>query len=273
VSHVPRPIVERCSTGPTFTHRPLHGTGIAIESLSLLECTGMGHQTPKLTEDNQGYWDRIKRARSWVERARALDVEPTQREGTTDLQEPFIMYWIAFNAMYGRVNESGQGRYLRPGDDDARWFLRWICDLDAGQGRIEQALADLRRDAHSILKSRYLSDAYWREGYSSRVKRDLEGEARAAEEALDAGDPHAYVTILLWRRIRVLRNQVFHGCSTNRDSLNKDALDPALKIVAALIPLFLEIMENRVDKDSEWPRIPFPRRGSPQHPKAPGRNQ
>jgi len=69
----------------------------------------------------------------------------------------------------------------------------------------------------------------------------------------------------------VLRNQVFHGCSTNRDSLNKDTLDPALEVLGALVRLFLEIMEGRMDKETEWPPIPFPRRDSPQHPKAPGR--
>jgi hypothetical protein len=233
----------------------------------------MGNPTPKLTEENQGYWDRIKRARSWIERARALDTETTQRGEVADSQQLFIMYWIAFNSMYGRLNESGQGRYLRPGDDDARWFLRRICDLDSGQGRIESALADLRKDAHALLKSRYLSEPYWREGHSSRVKRDLENETSVAEETLDACDLHPYLTTLLWRRTRVLRNQVFHGCSTNRDSLNKDTLDPALKVLAVLVPLFLEIMEDRTDKAADWPRIPFPRRGSPHHPQSSGRHQ
>jgi hypothetical protein len=80
----------------------------------------MGNQTAKLTEDNQGYWDRIKRARSWIERARALETETTLGDELIDSQQLFIMYWIAFNAMYGRTNETDQGRYLRPADDDAR---------------------------------------------------------------------------------------------------------------------------------------------------------
>lgn len=223
----------------------------------------------KLTVDNQGYWDRIKRAGSWVERARV--VEKRAHEDGEDFQAPFIMYWIAFNALYGRVSESDRGRYLRPGEDDARWFLRRICELDSGEGRIAAALTDLRKDAHALLKSRYLSDAYWRDGYTSEVKDDLEDETARAEDALNAGDPHPFLTALLWRRIRVLRNQIFHGCSSNRDSLNTDTLNPALKIMSVLVPLFVELLKNRVDKESEWPLIPFPRRGSPQHPKAPHR--
>jgi hypothetical protein len=185
----------------------------------------------------------------------------------TDSQELFIMYWIAFNALYGRVNETDHGRYLRPGDDDARWYLGRICDLDAGTGQIKLALTALHKEAHALLKSRYLYEAYWRGDYGNNVKRYLETEVKSAEDALNAGDVHPYVTALLWGRIRMLRNQIFHGCSTNRDSLNKDDLNPALQVLSVVIPLFIEIMENRFDKEADWPRIPFPRLGSPQHPK------
>jgi hypothetical protein len=223
-------------------------------------------KTAKLTEDNQGYWDRIKRARSWVNRAQGLESAGIDSEDRADPQELFIMYWIAFNALYGRVNEAGHGRYLRPGGDDGRWFLRMICDLDASTGRIESAVSALRKETHALLKSRYLSETYWRQGYSANVKRQLEEETTAVEDALDSGDPLPYLTTLLWGRVRVLRNQIFHGCSTNRNSRNKDAVDPALRVLSELIPLFVTVMEDRIDKENEWPRIPFPRRDSPQHP-------
>lgn len=224
----------------------------------------------KLTKENQGYWDRIKRARSWITRARAVNSAAVDSD---DAQELFIMYWIGFNALYGRVNETGHGCYLRPGDDDAQWFLRRICDLDSGAARIGAAVSAVRKDAHSLLKSRYLSDAYWREGYTPGVKRQLEEEASTAEDALDSGDLHTYLTILLWGRIRLLRNQIFHGCSTHRDSLNKDAFDPALRVLGELIPVFIDVMEERGDTEDEWPRLPFPRRGSPQHRTARGHRQ
>lgn len=221
----------------------------------------------KPTEDNQGYWDRIKRAGSWVSRARSIESAAIESDGRADSQELFILYWIAFNALYGRVNETGHGRYLRPGDDDARWFLRRVCDLDAGEGRIQSAVTAFDKDARTLLKSRYLSEAYWREGYSASVKRDLEEETAVAENALEIGDLHPYLTTLLWGRVRVLRNQIFHGCSTNQNSLNQEAVQPAVRVLSELVPLFVEIMEARVDKENEWPRIPFPRRDSPQHPK------
>lgn len=176
------------------------------------------------------------------------------------------MCWIAFNALYGRVNETSHGRYLRPGDEDARWFLRMICDLDGSPKRIESAVSMIRKDARALLKSRYLSEAYWRQGYSSFIKGRIEEETGSVEDALDSGDPYPYLTTLLWGRIRILRNQIFHGCSTNRDSLKRDTIDPALRVLNKLIPLFVNVMESRIDKENDWPDIPFPRHGSPKHP-------
>jgi hypothetical protein len=40
----------------------------------------MADQGPKLTADNQGYWDRMKRARSWIERAWDFEQE-VSRDG------------------------------------------------------------------------------------------------------------------------------------------------------------------------------------------------
>jgi hypothetical protein len=193
---------------------------------------------PKLTKENQGYWDRIKRAKSWLNRARAVESEEVQADGDSRSQEIFIMYWVAFNAMYGRIKE------------------------------IVLALRNLSKQGRALMKSRYLSQAYWREGYSPTVRRQLDEDTIAAEEELKAGKIHSYMTSLLWGRIRVVRNQILHGCSTSRDSLNKDDLDPALDVLSVVIPLFLQIMEDRIDKETEWPPIPFPRRGSPQHPEA-----
>jgi hypothetical protein len=96
----------------------------------------------------------------------------------------------------------------------------------------------------------------------------LEEDADTAEAAFESGDVHGYLATLLWGRVRLLRNQIFHGCSSNRGSLNKDALEPALRVLSELIPVFVEVMEARVDKQDDWPRVPFPRRGSPQHPTA-----
>lgn len=220
----------------------------------------------KLTSANQGYWDRVKRARSWVQLAQELEAD----DGTatpTDPQQMFVLYWIAFNSMYGRVNETERGRYLRPIDDDAKWFIGQILRLDS-QGRIRSAIEpeSLRKDAENLLSSHFLFDGYWCDGYTGDVRARLGDQAKKAIDTFEEGQLESFLMTLIWGRLRVLRNQIFHGGSTNRDSLNAHTLGPALRIMKALIPTFLDVMEAREDKQTDWPRIPYPRWNSPQHP-------
>jgi hypothetical protein len=229
----------------------------------------MPKRLTKLTAANQGYWDRLKRARSWVDRANALERAADEQGSSPDQPELFVLYWIAFNALYGRVTEGGRGRYLRPGEDDARWFIARICELDT-EGRLSQAIDGLKRDVGHLLSSHFLFDDYWRSGYTGRVKQELQQEADDAEQALAKGSLNAYLTTVLWGRIRVLRNQIFHGCASNRDSLNRHTLTPAVRVLRALIPTFLDVKEARIDKETDWPLIPYPRWDSEQHPRPRG---
>ena len=230
----------------------------------------MSKKPKKLTKANQGYWDRIKRARSWVGLAQELDSD--DQEGVkADPQQLFVLYWVAFNSMYGRVNETDRGGYLRPIDDDAKWFIGQVCHLDS-EGRIRSAMeaGSLRRDAKTLLCSHFLLDGYWRHGFTGAVKSKLDDQAEKALAALESDSFEPYLTTLIWGRLRVLRNQIFHGGSTNRDSLNAHTLGPALRIMKALVPAFLEVMEARDDKETDWPKIPYPRWDSPQHPEPKG---
>ena len=51
---------------------------------------------PKVSIENQGLVGRVKRALSWI--ARAKDLSDTQSDIGTDLQGEFIGLWISFNA-------------------------------------------------------------------------------------------------------------------------------------------------------------------------------
>jgi hypothetical protein len=47
---------------------------------------------------------------------------------------------------------------------------------------------------------------------------------------------------LVLRRMRVLRNQVFHGGTTDRISLGKQSVSRAVQILEGLLPAFLSVM-------------------------------
>ena len=208
----------------------------------------------KLTSQNQGYWDRIQRAESWIERARAI-------EDWEDHHGQFIFYWIALNALYGRDIAS-----RRSEEDDQTWFLNRVLDLDKEERAIHNAFDELKSKADRLLKNQFLVDLYWSEGLTPRVKRVMETDFNKAQEAWARGNKETYLRILFWR-LSMLRNQIFHGCSTDRRSLNKTSLMPAVDILETLVPQFLETMK-RHGKRYDWPKIPYPRNDSPQHPRS-----
>lgn len=216
---------------------------------------------PKLTYENQGYRDRLDRAESWIKRAKNLQEQNRKEQDWEDYDYhgPFIFYWIAFNALYGRHDEIRGKKDI----DAIKWFLRQICKLD--DGRLTQFLSDIKRKTDRLLQDRFLSKTYWKEGLSPNFKRVQEKDFKEAQTAYEGEKFDGYLTIL-FERLRMLRNQIFHGCSTDRDSLNKDSLLPALEILEELVPQFVKIFKA-YGEGYDWPEVPYPRRGSPQHPK------
>ncbi len=206
---------------------------------------------PKLTYENQGYWDRLHRAQSWIDRAKSL-----KEQEWDDDHGPFIFYWIAFNALYGRHHETRKGEM-----EDIDWFLSQICKLDKEDGSLSLIVDDIhiKRKMDSLLKNPFLSEIYWREKgrlHNFKLNQDNDHKRRELDE---------YLTIL-FRRLLVLRNQIFHGCSTDRSRSNKGSLRPALAILEELVPQFLRIFKNH-GQGVKWGKVPYPRAGSPQHPK------
>lgn len=208
----------------------------------------------KLTCENQGYWDRLHRAESWIRRAERL------REEWDDYHGPFIFYWIAFNALYGQHDE------IRDTDSrDMKKFLKRICELDQQNGSLSEILRDLKSKTDRLIKDQFLSRTYWEEGLSPRFKGNQEKDFEKAQTAYDRGKFDRYLAIL-FERLRVLRNQIFHGYSTDRRSLNKNSIRPALEILEELVHQFLRIFRDH-GQGYDWPKVPYPRSGSPQHPK------
>lgn len=210
---------------------------------------------PKLTYENQGYWDRLQRAESWIDRARSL-IE----QDWDDCHGPFVFYWIAFNALYGRHDEIRGKKDI----DDIKWFLSRICELDQEDGSLSRMLPDSKRKTDSLLRDQFLSEMYWRESPSGNFKRKQDEDLKEAQDSYAKGKFEGYLTIL-FKRLLVLRNQIFHGCSTDKKSLNRNSLRPALEILEKLVPQFLKIFKAHGQRH-DWPKVPYPRKGSPQHP-------
>ena len=210
----------------------------------------------RLTRDNQGYFDRLQRAGSWIAKAQGVTGSP---EGWDDLHAQFIFYWIALNALYGR-GKAEQVSDIR----DLNWFVDLVCGFDTSTGAIPAALKRIGRPAGRLLGEKFLFEPDWDMGTTPKVERMLQAERSAALEVLESGDVATYLKLLL-RRLRVARNQILHGSSTDRSEKSRMSVGPAVSVLEVLVPTLAEVVEHH-GTDRSWPSIPYPRAGSPLNP-------
>ena len=164
--------------------------------------------------------DRMRRADSWLARSEkaASDLQNARsdHERAGLYCEQFIFLWIAFNAAYGYelIGENTDND-----DPPKEWekfddFLEKILSQDK-----QRAIENIIRQQYAgpiriLLENRYVFGKFWK-----RV-RGLSGGANWSKcfrdskkyslRALQDGDIHDVLKVL-FSRLYVLRNQVFHG--------------------------------------------------------------
>lgn len=233
-------------------------------------------------ERDQGYFDRLQRASSWLAKAyRVPDM--------SDLESRFIFSWIAVNALYGTPKEclecliqdeqrlrSLGGR--RPpkteaGVSDLDWFLFQISDLDVEQ-RILGVLKANWTVVEACATDRFLQRGYWAlapdETLKGFRKRDLERVQRARRGA----DAYGCLATLFLYRFRILRNQVFHGAATDRYSKRREKDERQFEAQTGLLEQLADACILVLEESGghrRWPCIPAPRLESPGHRTRPQR--
>ncbi len=70
---------------------------------------------------------------------------------------------------------------------------------------------------------------------------------------------------ILFDRLYTLRNQLLHGGATYAGSVNREQVENGARIMASLMPCFIEVIMDHPEKDWGLPRYPvrsdlFPRR-------------
>jgi hypothetical protein len=199
---------------------------------------------------------RVYRANSWLRRAGSLAED--------DHDGRFIFLWIALNALFGQARYRPDG-----GDPSGEWgdlarFLNQVCQLDQSHRRIRAALAPLNSPVTHLLSLPFLHRRYWIEGDTDSLRLSLQRDRQNAEAAWKRGQSERCLAEL-FRRLYVLRNQLFHGASTDRSSANRDSLEAAVPVLAALVPVFRSLMKEAITRE-DWGPIPYIPRRYPGHP-------
>ena len=149
---------------------------------------------------------RLFRAIQWAKRGLAVE----------NKVEQVILLWIAFNALYGCKEHLAPPQSDTPAAKPIDNFLERITFRGGGKPstalqKCQAALRECRSNCEDILDCQYVYHHYWLSAEDGRDWEDsFERDNKRARRALDAGDAKDAMKEI-FRRVRVLRNQLLHG--------------------------------------------------------------
>ncbi len=194
---------------------------------------------------------RLHRARSWIERARLV---------ADDADATFIFSWIAFNAAY--VEKHKVFTEASTERDRFREYFRKILDLDSNHAIQNAVWEEFPGSISFLLENQYVYAPFWfhwngMKGFSDWESRFNSERSRANNAFLfkEIRETEA-ILAMLFDRLYVLRNQLLHGGATWNGSVNRRQVEDGARIMAFLVPLFLDLMEANPKVD--WGSPPYP---------------
>ena len=221
---------------------------MADETLRALTAARLKDKQRRLRDDfERGFGLRVHRAISWLQGAeRAAD----------DGDLAFICYWIAFNAAYVQHadlhSEHAESEFFR-------WYFKKIVALDANEVIYDAIWQRFSGSIRSLVDNRYVFAPFWRfqhgEAGVADWRRPFRAQRRAALRALGRQDTERVLEIL-FNRLYVLRNQLMHGGATWQSGVNRQQVRDGARIMAFLVPHFVDVMMDHPDEG--WGEPPYP---------------
>jgi len=188
---------------------------------------------------------RLYRAVSWLICASEQTKQP-------DLA--FISHWIAFNALY-----AGDADSITPSAERERFllFIRKLASYDE-ENRIYSTLWErFSGPLRLLLSNKYLYKFFW--DHHRGLTPEWEGSFNRANEAalryLGEQKVTEFMEIIL-DRLYILRNQLFHGGSTFRSTVNRESVKTGHQVLQLLVPAFVDIMIKHPAE--EWGEVHYP---------------
>lgn len=223
---------------------------------------------------------RLERSRSWISVADDLSragesSDAWTRPGYKNLvsqareHERFIFYWVAFNCLYGRRYYDGS---KADQETDIQKFLKKVevmSQLDRKNYTtiLDNAIKESYSHGRKLILDRFLDDRYWRgQRKVHLIVRENEEKWRQAEANLHLrGDFDSFLR-LVFDRLRVLRNQIMHGCAKyGPESRGFKSLVFGVRFLEVMVPAFHRLTEI-YGEHVNWEKAPYPRRRHAEHP-------
>lgn len=189
---------------------------------------------------------RIHRALSWLQRAEKFQ---------DDVDTSFIFYWISFNAAY-----SGKQTRIEFQSETSsfRHFFERVIAVDNQNDVYNLIWRRFSQEVKGILTNKYIFNGYWNEFHAGDIE-DWESSFSSSKHRVNkalSNEDALQILSILFSRIYVLRNQIFHGNSTWNSAVNREQIIDCTKLLSHLIPIFLNIMMR--SPEQQWGKINYP---------------
>jgi hypothetical protein len=190
---------------------------------------------------------RVHRAISWLGRAESEN---------DDLDAAFIFFWISFNAAYAADAPS----FVQASERSSfEIYFEKLISLDK-ERRIYAAIwSRFSGPVRLLLDNKFVFQPFWNhqnglDGFSDWQARFDAGRERIGK-ALARNDTK-FILSTLFDRLYVLRNQLLHGGATWDSKVNRGQVGDGYRILATLVPIFIDLMMDNPDLDWGAPYYP-----------------
>jgi len=197
---------------------------------------------------------RVHRALSWLGRAEKESDDP---------DAAFIFFWIAFNAAYAKDRQHSVESTERSQFAD---FFDTILTLDSNQAIYDAIWTRFSDSIRLLLDNEFVFQPFW-DHHAGRGREDwkrlFERRNSIVRRSLATRDTGAILSTL-FDRLYVLRIQLMHGGASWGSSVNRDQVQDGARILAFLVPLFIDLMMSHPEIDwgpPDYPVINLPSRG------------
>ena len=189
---------------------------------------------------------RMRRATSWLARA-----EEEFNVDEPDHDAAFIFYWIAFNAAYSG-NIAGERRAFK-------LYFGKLLALRDGRIIFSEMSSRFAEAISKFIPNQFVFPDFWtgdtfQQADTQVWEPSLDKSINRFSEAI-RNDNVRDILEELFDRLYVLRNQLIHGGSTWRGSVNRTQVQDGAAIMAFLVPHFIDLMlENPA---ADWGIPPY----------------
>ena len=206
---------------------------------------------PDFDELSSNFGLRVRRSESWSDHA-------NDSMSHEDYDSAFLFYWIAFNALYSDERNIDMERSERKLQKD---FIEKIHRFDKQNGNLYKFLwNEYSNSVRNLLDNKFIFGRYWRDIYENPDESAWAEEMRSANQSalrlMTDGGSVARLLNLIFSRLNVLRNQIAHGSSTYRGSLNRDQVKTGATLMHKVVPIIQQIFREHPDED--WGIPPYP---------------